>query len=279
MKNTIKWKLSSVAFVVASLLVSPLWANEEDNGRIEEEKEVPSKFGGSVSLAYDTNIYNKGDYRSVRNFSWSGSLSYRLNETYSAYLSSGGYRALENETGTFVTDSVIGLNYSNLFTFGDTGKVSLNGQFTIPTSESSKKDELNTALRLAIPMSLKAWGINFSLSPRIRKNFHEYKTVGGRSLTEWAYSLSSSASYTFTDLTLGISALGGNTISYKGTRRESITYGGSIYGAYKISDSFNFSLTAATSGFYADAERGTLGNIDLFDADRASYIAQVTYSF
>jgi len=279
MQHNNKWKKSTLALIVSSLFASPLFAEETTEENKEVEVEQPSKFGGSVSVAYDTNIYNKDDYRSVRNFSWSGTLTYRLNDNFNSYLSSGGYRALEDEVGTYATDSVIGLSYSNLFTFGETGKASLSGQFTIPTSETSDNDELITALRVAMPMSAKAFGVNFSLSPRLRKNFHEYKTAGGRSLTEWAYSLSAGASYSFTKLTLGISALGGNSISYQGTRRESITYGGSLYGAYQLTDHFNFSLTAATSGFYADAERGTLGSIDLFDADRASYIAQVTYSF
>ncbi|MGF1710337.1 hypothetical protein L4C37_07090 [Vibrio kagoshimensis] len=279
MQYTQQWKKSALALLLTPLLITSAFADENKGEEVQEKEQVESKLGGSVSLAYDTNIYNKDDYRAVRNISWGGSLSYRFNQDYRAYLSSGGYRALENETGTFANDTVIGLSRSGLFTFGETGSIGMSGQFTIPTSETSKNDELNTAFRLAIPVSFKALGIDFSIAPRLRKNFHEYKTAGGKSLTEWTYSLSTGASYKFEKLVIGISALGGNSQSYQGTRRDSFNYGGSIYGSYQATDSIGISLTGATSGFYADAEQGTLGNIDLFDADRASYIAEITYSF
>ena len=279
MQYTQQWKKSALALLLSPLLMTSAFADENKSEEVQEKEQVESKLGGSVSLAYDTNIYNKDDHRAVRNFSWGGTLSYSFNQDYSAYLSTGGYRALENETGTFANDTVIGLSRSGLFTFGETGSIGMSGQFTIPTSETSRNDELNTAFRLAIPVSFKALGIDFSIAPRLRKNFHEYKTAGGKSLTEWTYSLSTGASYKFEKLVIGISALGGNSQSYQGTRRDDFNYGGSIYGSYQATDSIGISLTGATSGFYADAEQGTLGNIDLFDADRASYIAEITYSF
>ncbi|KHT50094.1 hypothetical protein [Vibrio sinaloensis] len=277
MQNTIKCRQRTIALAVSVLLSSACFA--EENSEQQEEKPVWSDFGGSLSLSYDTNIYHPDDYRSVRSLSWSGSLNYTFSDNISAFMSSGGYRAYENETGDFATDSVIGASYSSLYEFGETGKIGANGQFTIPTSEASRKDELQTAFRLAIPVSMKPWGVNVSITPRLRKNFHKYKTAGGRSLTEWTYSVSSSVSKSWESLTLGISALGGNTISYQGTRRTSWTYGGSLFGSYRFTDNWSASLSASTSGVYQDAERGTLGNIDLFDQDNASYRATVTFSF
>ncbi|UUM31388.1 hypothetical protein [Vibrio japonicus] len=275
MQNTTKWKESIIAFSLLSIFSSS--ALSDDNK--PDEQQIKSSFGGNVSVAYDTNIYHKDDHRSVRNISWNGSLHYSFASNYRAYLSSGGYRALEDKTGDYFTDSVIGISRSNLFEFGDTATVGINGQFTIPTSETSRKDELITAFRVAVPLSFQISDANISVSPRLRKNFHKYQTAGGKSLTEWVYSLSTSASYSFQDLTVGISALAGNSISYQGTRRNSITYGGSVFGSYQLTDAFSFSLSASTSGFYLDAEKGTLGDIDIFDADRASYEARISYSF
>ncbi|PMH79651.1 hypothetical protein, partial [Vibrio cyclitrophicus] len=224
-------------------------------------------------------IYRKDDYRANRSFSWNGLLKYSLSENIKTYISSGGYRALDDEVGTYATDSVIGLSYSKLYEFGESGKIGASGQFTIPTSETSRNDKLQTAFRLAVPISFEHWGVNFNISPRLRKNFHQYKTYGGKSLTEWTYSLFTGVSYSREQLTLGVDALVVNTTSYTGTRRDSFDYGGSIYGAYDFNDNWSFTLSAATSGAYADADRGTLGNIDLFDADKATYSADITFSF
>lgn len=277
MQNTIKCKQRTIALAVSALLSSACFA--DDNNGEQEAESAWSDLGGSLSLSYNTNIYHPDDHRSVRSLSWSGGLNYQFTDQVRGYASSGGYRAYENETGDFATDSVVGLSYSNLYEFGETGKIGASAQFTIPTSEASRKNELNTALRVATPFTFQSWGVNFNITPRLRKNFHEYKTIGGRSLTEWTYSLSSSATKSWESFTLGISALGGNTISYQGTRRTSWTYGGSLFGSYSISKNWSASLSASTSGVYQDAERGTLGNIDLFDQDKASYRATVTFSF
>jgi len=181
MQNTIKCKRRTIALAVSVLLSSPAWA--DDNKEEQEEKSAWSDFGGSLSLSYDTNIYDPDDHRSVRSLSWSGGLNYRFTNNITGYLSTGGYRAYENKTGDFATDSVIGASYSGLYEFGETGKIGASGQFTIPTSEASRKDELQTAFRLATPVSMKPWGVNVSITPRLRKNFHKYKTAGGRSLT------------------------------------------------------------------------------------------------
>ncbi|KJR21695.1 hypothetical protein BOO91_12045 [Vibrio navarrensis] len=288
MQHTTKWKVTPLAVILAALFSTSALADEDntvDNSGAESTKTEESascfvcNVSGAVSLSYDTNIYNKDDHRSVRNLSWSGDLSYKLSSNTKVYFSTGGYRAFEDETGTYATDSVLGLSYSNLYNFGETGKIGASGQFTIPTSESSEKDELQTAFRLSVPVALTAWDIDFSISPRLRKNFHKYKTAGGKSLTEWTYSLSTSVSKSWESFSAGVSILGGNTISYQGTRRSSWSYGASVWGAYSFSDNWSASLEAATSGVYQDAERGTLGNIDLFDQDKASYIATLTFSF
>ncbi|AXB33755.1 hypothetical protein DA096_09885 [Vibrio rotiferianus] len=288
MQHTTKWTMTPLAMLLSTLFSMPSLAEEasvDDSSGIEstqnegESSCVVCNLSGSVYLSYDTNIYDKDDHRSVRNFSWGGSLVYALSDDTKAYLSAGGYRALEDEVGTYATDTVLGMRYSNLYEFGETGSIGASGQFTIPTSESSRKDELQTAFRIAIPVSFSLWSVDFSISPRVKKNFHKYKTMGGRSLTEWTYSLFSVAEKSWDSFALGITALGGNTISYQGTRRSSWHYEGALYGTYQFDENWSLLLAASSTGFYQDAERGTLGNIDLLDQERASYIATVNYSF
>ena len=278
MQHTTKWDKRVTALAVLALFSSSVYA-EENKVNNDEQQSILSNIGGSFSLAYNTNIYSPSDYRSVRSLSWNGSLNYGFTDNMTGYISSGGYRAYENETGDFATDSIIGASYSNLFTFGETGKVGLRGQLTIPTSETSRDTELYTALRVDVPISFEMLGGNYSVSPRVRKNFYKYKTMNGRVLTEWAYSLSVGANYQFDKLTLGASALGGNGMSYKGNRSKQFTYGASVFSSYQLADSWSASLSASTAGFYTDAERGTLGDIDLFDEDKATYTAQLSFSF
>lgn len=288
MQHTTKWMMTPLAMLLGTLFSMPSFAEEtsvfDSSGPESTHNEgdtscIVCKLSGAVYLSYDTNIYDKDDYRAVRNFSWGGNLSYSLSSDIKAYFSAGGYRALEDEVGTYATDSVLGLKHSNLYRFGDTGNIGVAGQLTIPTSEDSRKDELQTALRLELPIYFSFWSVDFSISPRLRKNFHKYKTMGGRSLTEWSYSLFSVAEKSWESLSLGITALGGNTISYQGTRRSSWKYEGALYGSYKFDENWSFLLAASSTGFYHDAEQGTLGNINLLDQENASYIATVTYSF
>ncbi|ASK55008.1 hypothetical protein [Vibrio tarriae] len=286
MHNIKKCRVNPISFLVVSLFSAAAVSaggeatNQNSDLTLNEDQQcLICQLSGSASLAYDSNLYDKDDYRSVRNLSWNGTLNYPVSEQLRAYITGGGYRVFQDKTGTYVTDTVVGLNYSNLFTFGETGRLGLGGQLTIPTSETSRDTELYTAFRLSMPVSFKMLGGHYSVSPRLRKNFYKYQTMNGRVLTEWVYSVSADVNYQFDKLTLGMSLLGGNGTSYKGNRSREFTYAASVYSNYQISDSWSASFTVSSAGFYSDAERGTLGNLDLFDTDKASYIAQLTYSF
>lgn len=285
MQQSNTWKIRLTALSVASALTFTANASEEAEAKNTDSTAETSAaekgidLGGNLTLGYNTNIFDKDDHRSVRGGYWSASLNTSFQKDYSVFIKTGGKRSLEDETGDFWTDSVIGASRSNLFTFGESGKIGLSGQFTIPTSETSQKDNLQTALRLAAPIQAEAYGVNFNLTPRLRKNFHEYKTAGQKALTEWVYSLSLGASYTWEKLTFSSSVLGGNSISYFGTRRNNINYEGNVALGYKFNDAMSISFSASTSGVYADAERGTLGNIDLFNDDKATYSASAKFSF
>lgn len=286
MHNIKKCRVNPISFLVVSLFsATTVFAEGETtnpNSDLTLNEDQPClicQLSGSASLAYDSNLYDKDDYRSVRNLSWNGTLNYPVSEQLRAFITGGGYRVFQDKTGTYVTDTVVGLNYSNLFTFGETGRLGLGGQLTIPTSEASRDTELYTAFRLSVPVSFKMLGGNYSVSPRLRKNFYKYQTMNGRVLTEWVYSFSADGHYQFDKLTLGASLLGGNGTSYKGNWSREFNYAASVYSNYQISDSWLASFTVSSAGFYSDAERGTLGNLDLFDTDKASYIAQLTYSF
>ncbi|MFW1418766.1 hypothetical protein ACEV8X_15025, partial [Vibrio parahaemolyticus] len=166
MQHTTKWMMTPLAMLLGTLFSAPSFAVETsviDSTSTPESTQnegdtscIVCKFSGAVYLSYDTNIYDKDDYRSVRNFSWGGDLVYSFSSDTKAYFSTGGYRALEDEVGTYATDSVLGLQYTNLYRFGDTGKIGVAGQLTIPTSETSRKDELHTAVRLDVPISFSA---------------------------------------------------------------------------------------------------------------------------
>ncbi|MCW8330765.1 hypothetical protein MD588_18400 [Photobacterium sp. SDRW27] len=284
MQNTKSHRVRLIALAISSLISFSAIATEStgsviENGEDTDCKSVVSIIDGSFSIGYDSNFYDKDDYRSERNLSWDLSLQLPLSEQYKLYLATGAYRALEDETGDFWNDTIIGLTRYSILSFGETGSVDIAGQFTIPTSETSRKDDLITAFRIAMPVSIEYGNTNLSMTPRIRKNFHRYKTAGGRSLTEWIYGISLAADYSADKFSAGLSALAGNTISYQGTRRDSFDYGTSAYVAYQFTDIVSGALGISSSGFYTDAERGNLGDLELFDADKAVYNATISFSF
>lgn len=230
MHNIKRCRVNPISFLVVSLFsATTVFAEGETtnpNSDLTLNEDQPClicQLSGSASLAYDSNLYDKDDYRSVRNLSWNGTLNYPVSEQLRAFITGGGYRVFQDKTGTYVTDTVVGLNYSNLFTFGETGRLGLGGQLTIPTSEASRDTELYTAFRLSVPVSFKMLGGNYSVSPRLRKNFYKYQTMNGRVLTEWVYSVSADGHYQFDKLTLGASLLGGMVRVIKGIVAENLT--------------------------------------------------------
>ncbi|MGF1767538.1 hypothetical protein L4D06_09140 [Enterovibrio makurazakiensis] len=238
-----------------------------------------SAWGGNAVAYYSQNGFDKDDYRSIRSLNWSAKGTYKISELYLAYLTSGGYRAYEDETGDFFTDTALGLSRSSLVEFGETGKVGAQIQLTLPTSEFSRKNDLQSGVRLATSVTANALGIDFYLSPRYRKNFHEYKTtVNGKVLTEHIVSVVGNVGYGLGDAYFEGTVIGGTSWTYQGSRRD-WTYVGEIKASYPLTENLSAALSASNSGVYYDAERGTLGNIDLFDEKEATYTASLTFSF
>ena len=160
MQHTTKWMMTPLAMLLGTLFSAPSFAVETsviDSTSTPESTQnegdtscIVCKFSGAVYLSYDTNIYDKDDYRSVRNFSWGGDLVYSFSSDTKAYFSTGGYRALEDEVGTYATDSVLGLQYTNLYRFGDTGKIGVAGQLTMHVRLRDQMSQFIFSMRRAV---------------------------------------------------------------------------------------------------------------------------------
>ncbi|MGR5079912.1 hypothetical protein [Photobacterium swingsii] len=236
-----------------------------------------SNVSGYVSMTYSSNYVDTNDHRSIRNLNWSSNLNYTFSDN-NIYVDSGGYRVYEDDVGTYLTDTIIGIRNNQYYQWEETGNIGYAIQFTLPTSEFSKKDKLYTALRLSIPITNKWGNINYFFTPRVKKNFHEYKTAGDKNLTEWVASINTGIGYQWHDFTAKLSLLGGTAWSYHGTRRD-WNYSGALSGIWQITPHFYTALSTSNSGVYFDAERGTVGNIDIFDLNTANYSIAVGYSF
>ena len=279
--NTLKMSALS-SFIGCTLALAHHALAEETSNATSEEvaKSSNTSWGGSLSLGYDSNFFQESDYRSSKALSFHGSLYLSFWDNYSLYASSGGYRTLQNAEGFYSTDSVIGLSRVSLLTFGETGKVGLSGQFTIPTSEFSQESQLNTAFRVQAPISFTLSDIGISIAPRIRKNIHQYTTSpSGNVNISWGLSLLLAANYSYGDAFFSASALGGTSINYNGQWADGYSYGGSLSTGYNLRDDLSVSLTVASSGVYSDAAQGTLGSFDIFDEAKATYSLAMTYSF
>ncbi|MUK78831.1 hypothetical protein GNP84_18270 [Aliivibrio fischeri] len=276
--------LSSFIFCT-SALVHNAFAEDTNKEEIpaeptELEQDSNLKWGGSLSLGYDSNLYSASDYRSSRAISFHGSLYLAFWEHYSLYSNTGGYRTLQNAEGFYSTDTVVGLSRSSLLTFGDSGRMSISGQFSIPTSQASQDSFLNTAFRIQTPFTFKLADVGFLIAPRVRKNFHQYTTSpSGNVNISWGLSLLLGANYNYGDAFFSISALGGTSINYNGRWADGYSYGGNVSAGYNLLEDLSISLTLASSGVYTDAAQGTLGSFDLFDEAKATYSLGMTYSF
>lgn len=272
--------LSSLIFCssVAVHTVSAQDSNRDASSADSSESSL--KWGGALSLGYDSNLYQANDYRSNRAISFHGSLYLTFWDNYSLYSNTGGYRTLQKAEGFYSTDTVVGLSHSSLFTFGETGNMSISGQFSIPTSELSQDNHLNTAFRIQTPFTFKVANVGLMIAPRIRKNFHQYTTSpSGNVNTSWGLSLLLGANYNYGDAFFSISALGGTSINYNGRWADGYSYGGNISAGYNIVEDLSISLTLASSGVYTDAAQGTLGSFDIFDEAKATYSLGMTYKF
>lgn len=237
-----------------------------------------NNVGGYLSLTYTSNYFDTDDHRSIRNLNWSGNLNYTFNNNHTFYLDSGGYRVYEDETGTYLTDTVIGIKNNEIFPWGETGHIGYAAQLTLPTSELSEKDELYTALRLSMPITNKWDNFNYFFTPRVKKNFHKYKTAGEKNLTEWVASFNTGVGYKWHDFKVNLSLLAGTGWNYHGTRYD-WDYSGALTGLWQITPHFYTALSTSNSGVYFDAERGTVGDIDIFNLNTATYSIAVGYSF
>lgn len=280
-KKVIKMSVLSSFIGCSLVLVHPALAEETSNTNNENITDSSNtSWGGSLSLGYDSNFFQESDYRSSKALSFHGSLYLSFWDNYSLYSNSGGYRTLQNAEGFYSTDTVIGLSRASLLTFGETGKVGLSGQFTIPTSEFSQDNHLNTAFRVQTPLSFTLLDIDITVAPRIRKNFHQYTTSSSGTVNlSWGLSLLLAANYSYGDAFFFASALGGTSINYNGQWADGYSYGGSLGTGYKLLEDLSISLTFASSGVYTDAAQGTLGSFNIFDEAKATYSLGMTYSF
>lgn len=285
--NSTRMSLLSRFIGCTLMLTQPAFAEEAEDSTTEEEtaEEIITdnsitSWGGSLSLGYDSNFFQASDHRSSRALSFHGSLYFSFWDNYSLYTNSGGYRTLQDAESFYSTDTVVGISHSSLLTFGDTGNVSISGQFSIPTSQASQDSFLNTAFRVQTPVSFKLADVGITLAPRIRKNFHQFTTSpSGNVNASWGLSLLIAANYSFGDAFVSASALGGTSINYNGRWADGYSYGGSLRTGYNLRDDLSISLTLASSGVYADAAQGTLGSFDIFDETKATYSLGMTYSF
>lgn len=266
--KTITLPIVNLAIGLSLLTSLPALASESDN----------TGWGGDLSASYTANTYDKSSHNSLRSLNWSGKLKYSLTESYAVYLASGGYRVYEGKTGDFFTDTVIGFEDRHLATLGDSGKLKYNLQLTLPTSELSRDDELESRVRLALSYAATDGQASYFISPRLAKNFHRYQTAGDKSLPEWLVSLNAGFAYQWDKLTLSASLLGGTSWSYQHTRQD-WTYSGAVSAQWQITEHFYTGLSLSNSGVYFDAEQGTVGDIDLFNDDTAVYSLSLGYTF
>ncbi|WP_087025184.1 hypothetical protein [Thaumasiovibrio subtropicus] len=280
-------KYNSLILLGAALMSASVIAAENESGQSEENKaeevKVSSPWSVGLSGSYSRNAYKDSAYNAKRTFSANVSVSRKFWNDYRFTVSGGGYRSLDGAIGWYETDIFGTVSKSNFVTLFDTIKSSASLRFSLPISELSRKDKLRTSVRGAIafrysPEEGLFENFTLGLTPRVTKNFHEYKTVGTRSLTEWNLSNLTSLSYSYGKWSARIDFLNSANYSYQGTRKPlSMTHTESI--SYQVTPKFGVSAGHTNSVTFFDREQGPDPVFEFFDERSSTFFISANYNF
>ncbi|UTV27350.1 hypothetical protein [Photobacterium atrarenae] len=270
-----KYNLAIYAMVPA-LLSTGIYAQEST-----QPSPPGKKWGASIGIDYSRNAYDSNSYLAERNLAASATITYNLNDNtqFSALIS--GRHSFDGERGDYWDDFWLTATRRNLWTPTDNLSMSVGGRVLIPISDTSVKNDLQTAIRgdVKFTLVLDHWlsGLTVSDAIRLRKNFHQYTTAGGHPLEEYRFSNLLTVDYTKAKWFFSTNFVSAESWSYRGTRYSpKLTYAAEI--GYQITTPFSAALGMTNSATYYDPDRGPSPLNDLFDLEKPTYYITLNYT-
>jgi hypothetical protein len=280
---------------LAAFLASPLAYSQSTNLPVAEastETSVKSKsktsifdnFSSSLSAQGRTDFKETSDKTKTATSELSFGLGYKISAIDSLSLSNTMSKDLENKYEESFYDSRLTYTRSKLVNYKNmTINLGLIG--VIPVSDKSvKRDRLTTAIEVSptsiFDMAAYVPGLTFIYIPRIRKNFHEFKTdINGGNLNEYSMINILVGQFSFNEK-ISFSS----TIVYVLSRSYTESNNDSAYlTSQDLSYSFNQTYSAnvgiETGGQIRQLERGQDENIKFFDKDTTAFYAGFNLKF
>jgi hypothetical protein len=269
------------------LLATPSLAlanNLQDEWAEGDEK---SAWSGYLSADYSRNGYEDSAYLANRSASATGVLRYAVTEKSRLQLVVSGYHQQDGDVygtrGQFWNDTSLSWARNGLFNPTEGSSVSGEIRAIFPTSESSKRNDLQfgTRVKLRWSAAFDEWleGLTLSNTVLLRKNFHEYKTAGGHQLIEYRLSNQFSVDYAFADdFYFNIFLMPRQSWNYHGNSLDPTILHGEEIG-YQMTESISMSVGMTNSVGYYNPDKGQNPLNDLIDLKKMTYYAVVNYQF
>lgn len=270
-----KYNLAIYAMVPA-LLSTGIYAEEQ----VQQHPSTTKKWGASIGIDYSRNAYDSNSYLADRNLAASATITYNLSENtkFSALIS--GHHSYDGEKGDYWDDIWLTATQNNLWAPTDSISMSVGSRVLIPVSDTSIKNDLQTAIRGDIKFSLTLDsllpGLSISDSVRLQKNFHQYTTAGGHPLEEYRLSNLFAVDYSAEQWFFSTNFVSSKSWSYRDTSYSpKLTHSAEI--GYLFTDEFSVAIGMTNSATYYDPDRGPNPLNNLFDLEKPTYYITLNY--
>ncbi|MCE2593500.1 hypothetical protein K6Y31_01550 [Motilimonas cestriensis] len=274
------WKFSQG--ILPAALCCVLSNNAFAQSSESTESSVFDRISGSIAVDYSRNAYDSDSYKARRSTGISYGLSYTTENDIALGVNGRTQYSYDQEIGWFPQDYWLSISKSNLYQPTEWLTIGGDIRAAIPVSEYSDKTKLNTAVRGAVTFAvdLSAWaeGLSFTFQPRLLKNFHQYKTAGGRNLVEYDAGAYYGLAYDYQDWTFSASAINNHTWTYKGNyNHPSISH--QEYIGYQVTSKVSLGVGHTNSVSFFDPSRGPSPVSRLLDYKHSTFYALAVYSF
>ena len=245
-----------------------------------------SKFHGSVSVGYSSNLYERDAYESESMGTYSARLDYTLKGANLLRAFVSGYQQDQQGQEHKFNDGFLAWVNNSFWRRGNIVTIGQQVRFVAPMSkESIQRDERLTGVTLApvfifnlTPAGLT--GVTLVYLPQLTKNFHKYETNRAfNNNTEYSLSNILSLSYSFTDNWYWRNDfVYGNGWSYGGVKRDDNWQFATEIG-YTFRNGVNIGGGLTNAGAIRNLEYGNDQTINLFNDRTASVYTDLSYFF
>jgi hypothetical protein len=280
---------------LAAFLASPLAYSQANILGVTEstsETSIDSNKAKSIFDNFNSRIgaMGRSDFKETSDESkYVGSqlnlgVGYRFSPVDSIFLNNTMFKDLENNYEESFLDSRLTYTRAGIYK-NKNMTVNLGFIGIIPVSErSTKRDRLTTALEVSptaiFDMAAYIPGLTLIYIPRVRKNFHEFRTdINGGNLTEYSMLNILVGSFAVNDsISLSSTLVYVLSTEYTGTNNNP-AYLTAQDITYSFNRTYSASLGIETGGQVRALERGQDENIKIFDADTTQFYAGFNLNF